>query len=60
MKIYEYQAKELFRSWGIPVPPGVVVRNPSEAIEAALAAGGDRFVLKAQIHAGGRGKAGCQ
>ena len=58
MKIYEYQAKELFRSWGIPVPPGVVVRNPSEAIEAALAAGGDRFVLKAQIHAGGRGKAG--
>jgi succinyl-CoA synthetase beta subunit len=58
MKIYEYQAKELFRSYGIPVPPGVVVRNPSEAIEAALAAGGDRFVLKAQIHAGGRGKAG--
>lgn len=58
MKIYEYQAKELFRSWGIPVPPGVVVRNPSEAIEAVLAAGGDQFVLKAQIHAGGRGKAG--
>lgn len=58
MKIYEYQAKELFRSCGIPVPPGVAVRNPSEAVEAALAAGGDRFVLKAQIHAGGRGKAG--
>jgi succinyl-CoA synthetase beta subunit len=58
MKIYEYQAKELFRSCGIPVPPGVAVRSPSEAVEAALAAGGDRFVLKAQIHAGGRGKAG--
>ncbi|HAR96219.1 MAG TPA: ADP-forming succinate--CoA ligase subunit beta [Deltaproteobacteria bacterium] len=58
MKIYEYQAKELFRSCGIPVPPGVVVRSPSEAVEAALAAGGDQFVIKAQIHAGGRGKAG--
>lgn len=58
MKIYEYQAKELFRVYGIPVPKGVVVRKPSEAVEAALAAGGDQFVLKAQIHAGGRGKGG--
>lgn len=58
MKIYEYQAKELLRSYSIPVPQGVFVRKPSEAVEAALAAGGDQFVLKAQIHAGGRGKGG--
>lgn len=58
MKIYEYQAKELFRSYGIPVPSGFVVKKSSDAVDAALAAGGDRFVLKAQIHAGGRGKGG--
>jgi succinyl-CoA synthetase beta subunit len=58
MKIYEYQAKELFSVYGIPVPKGVSVRTSSEAVEAALAAKGEQFVLKAQIHAGGRGKGG--
>lgn len=58
MKIYEYQAKELFKSYRIPVPKGVVARTPSDAVQAALSLEGNRFVLKAQIHAGGRGKSG--
>jgi succinyl-CoA synthetase beta subunit len=58
MKIYEYQAKELFRTYGISVPKGAVARSPVEAVEAARALGSTPVVIKAQIHAGGRGKAG--
>ena len=57
MNIHEYQAKEIFRRFGIPVPRGRVAETPLEAKSAALELGG-RCVLKAQIHAGGRGKAG--
>ena len=58
MNFHEYQAKELFAEVGIPVPAGRVARTPSEAAEAAKAIGGNHWVVKAQIHAGGRGKAG--
>jgi succinyl-CoA synthetase beta subunit len=58
MNFHEYQAKELFAEVGIPVPPGRVARTPSEAADAAKAIGGNHWVVKAQIHAGGRGKAG--
>jgi succinyl-CoA synthetase beta subunit len=58
MNFHEYQAKELFAEVGIPVPPGRVARTPTEAAEAAKAIGGNHWVVKAQIHAGGRGKAG--
>ena len=58
MDIHEYQAKELLRSFGLPVPKGRVAVSPMEAEAAALALGGKVVVVKAQIHAGGRGKAG--
>ncbi len=58
MNLHEYQAKEIFRRYGLPVPPGKVVRSADEAAEACHALGGEKFVVKAQIHAGGRGKAG--
>ena len=58
MNFHEYQAKELFAEYGIPVPAGRVARTPDEAAEAATALGGTQWVVKAQIHAGGRGKAG--
>jgi succinyl-CoA synthetase beta subunit len=58
MNFHEYQAKELFAEVGIPVPPGRVARSADEAVDAAKAMGGDFWVVKAQIHAGGRGKAG--
>ena len=58
MNFHEYQAKQLFAEVGIPVPPGRVARTPTEAAEAAKAIGGHHWVVKAQIHAGGRGKAG--
>jgi succinyl-CoA synthetase beta subunit len=58
MNFHEYQAKQLFAEAGIPVPPGQVARTPSEAVDAAKALGGTGWVVKAQIHAGGRGKAG--
>jgi succinyl-CoA synthetase beta subunit len=58
MNFHEYQAKELFAEVGIPVPAGRVARSPDEAVAAAKALGGDFWVVKAQIHAGGRGKAG--
>ena len=57
MNIHEYQAKEIFRRFGIPVPRGRVAETPLEAKRAAQELGGP-CVLKAQIHAGGRGKAG--
>jgi succinyl-CoA synthetase beta subunit len=58
MNFHEYQAKELFAQYGIPVPAGKVASTPEEAADAARALGGDQWVVKAQIHAGGRGKAG--
>jgi succinyl-CoA synthetase beta subunit len=57
MNIHEYQAKELFRAHGIPVPPGEVATTPEQAKDLAGKYGG-RVVVKAQVHAGGRGKAG--
>jgi succinyl-CoA synthetase beta subunit len=58
MKIHEYQGKELLRKFGVPVPRGIVARTPEEAFEAAKELGTDIVVVKAQIHAGGRGKGG--
>lgn len=58
MNIHEYQAKELLRAYGIPVPPGEVVYSDRAAARVAEEIGGNRWVVKAQIHAGGRGKAG--
>ncbi len=58
MNFHEYQAKELFADYAIPVPVGRIARTPSEAVDAAKAIGGEHWVVKAQIHAGGRGKAG--
>ena len=58
MNFHEYQAKELFASYGIPVPAGIVAASPLAAVEAARELGGDMWVVKAQVHAGGRGKAG--
>ena len=58
MKIHEYQAKELFREAGIPVPRGLVATDPEGAAKAYDELGGELAVVKAQIHAGGRGKGG--
>ena len=58
MKIHEYQAKELLRAAGVPVPRGYPAFNVREAVEAAQKLGGAVWVVKAQIHAGGRGKGG--
>jgi len=57
MKVHEYQAKEIVRRYGVPTPRGIVVDTPEEARQAAKDLGG-RVVVKAQIHAGGRGKGG--
>ena len=58
MNLHEYQAKEIFRNYGIPVPAGRVAASAEEAAAAAKALGGAVWVVKAQVHAGGRGKAG--
>lgn len=58
MNLHEYQAKEIFARYGILVPQGSLATSPEQARAAAKALGGDRFVVKAQVHAGGRGKAG--
>jgi succinyl-CoA synthetase beta subunit len=58
MKIHEYQAKELFRKYGVPVPEGRVAFTADEAVAAAETLGAFPVVVKAQIHAGGRGKGG--
>ncbi len=58
MNLHEYQAKRLFASYGVAVPSGTPAFSPEEARHAAAALGGERWVIKAQIHAGGRGKAG--
>jgi succinyl-CoA synthetase beta subunit len=62
MNLHEYQAKELLSRFGVTIPEGVLCLNPDEAVEAAIVisekTGCDRFAVKAQIHAGGRGKGG--
>jgi len=58
MKIHEYQAKKLMAAYNIPVPKGGVAKSAEEAKAVASEIGGSRFVVKAQIHAGGRGKGG--
>ena len=58
MKIHEYQGKELLRKFGVAVPRGLVARSPEEAYKAAKELGTEVVVVKAQIHAGGRGKGG--
>lgn len=58
MNIHEYQGKEILRNFGVPVPEGRVAFTPEEAVQAARELASDIWVVKAQIHAGGRGKAG--
>ncbi|MEP0201903.1 MAG: ADP-forming succinate--CoA ligase subunit beta [Halioglobus sp.] len=58
MNLHEYQGKQLFAEYGLPVSKGYAVDTPHEAVEAADLIGGDMWVVKAQVHAGGRGKAG--
>ncbi|NRA59868.1 MAG: acetate--CoA ligase family protein, partial [Psychrobium sp.] len=58
MNLHEYQAKQLFAEYGLPVSEGFACDTPQEAAEAADKIGGDMWVVKTQVHAGGRGKAG--
>jgi succinyl-CoA synthetase beta subunit len=58
MNLHEYQSKRLFAEYGIPVPRGIPAETADQAAEAANELGGELWVVKAQVHAGGRGKAG--
>ena len=58
MNLHEYQSKRLFSEYGIPVPKGIAAHSPGEAEKAAKELGGALWVVKAQVHAGGRGKGG--
>ena len=58
MNLHEYQAKQLFAEYGIPVQDGLVAHTAEEAVKNATALGGEAWLVKAQVHAGGRGKAG--
>ncbi|MFV0302789.1 MAG: malate--CoA ligase subunit beta [Paracoccus sp. (in: a-proteobacteria)] len=58
MDIHEYQAKEILAGFGVAVPPGALAYSPEQAAYRARELGGDRWIVKAQVHAGGRGKAG--
>jgi len=58
MNLHEYQGKQLFREYGLPVSDGIAVDSATAAFEAAGQIGGDKWVVKCQVHAGGRGKAG--
>lgn len=58
MNLHEYQGKQLFAEYGLPVSKGVAASTPAEAVAAANQIGGNKWVVKAQVHAGGRGKAG--
>ncbi|MCM2282795.1 MAG: acetate--CoA ligase family protein, partial [Bdellovibrionaceae bacterium] len=58
MNIHEYQAKEILRAYGVATLRGITVESPAKAVEAAKTLGGSVWVVKAQIHAGGRGKGG--
>ena len=58
MNLHEYQAKNLFTDYGLPVPQGIACDSAADAVKAAATLGGDKWVIKCQVHAGGRGKAG--
>ena len=58
MDIHEYQAKELLARFGVTVPAGALAYSPEQAAYRARELGGERWIVKAQVHAGGRGKAG--
>ena len=58
MNLHEYQSKRLFADFGITVPRGIPAKSPNAAVDAAKELGGELWVVKAQVHAGGRGKAG--
>ena len=58
MNLHEYQAKQLFASYGLPTPRGEVAYSVEDAVEVAAQLSTPRWVVKAQVHAGGRGKAG--
>jgi succinyl-CoA synthetase beta subunit len=58
MNLHEYQGKQLFAEYGLPVSKGFAASTPEEARAAAEKIGGGKWVVKAQVHAGGRGKAG--
>lgn len=58
MNLHEYQGKQLFKEYGLPVSDGIAADTPQAAVEAASAIGGSEWVVKCQVHAGGRGKAG--
>ena len=58
MKIHEYQGKEILRQFGVPTPRGIACFSVDEAVSAAQKLDGNVWVVKAQIHAGGRGKGG--
>ena len=58
MNLHEYQGKQLFAQYGLPVSKGIACETAAEAVSAAKEIGGDMWVVKAQVHAGGRGKAG--
>ena len=58
MNLHEYQAKQLFAEYGLPVSTGHAVDTPQAAVDAAKKIGGEKWVVKVQVHAGGRGKAG--
>ena len=58
MNVHEYQAKQLLREFGVPVPDGALATTPAEAEDATRALDSNVVVVKAQVHAGGRGKAG--
>jgi len=58
MNLHEYQAKKLFEEYSIPVSPGLPAHSIKEALQQASAQHGNGWVIKAQVHAGGRGKAG--
>ena len=58
MNLHEYQAKQLFKEYDLPVPSGIACDSAEDAVNAASQLGGDRWVVKCQVHAGGRGKAG--
>ena len=58
MNLHEYQAKQLFAEYGLPVSEGIAVDTAADAAAATKKIGGSKWVVKAQVHAGGRGKAG--
>ena len=58
MDIHEYQAKEILRDFGVKVPNGGLAYSPEQAAYRAREMGGNKWIIKAQVHAGGRGKAG--